>query len=906
VSTIAVVGTGYVGLVTGTCFADLGNDVVCIDIDERKIAALREGVVPIYEPGLEELVARNARAGRLRFTTSYAEALPPAEFCFITVDTPAGSNGEANMSAVRSAARMIGEAMRGHTTIINKSTMPIGSGDLVASILAPFATDEITFDVVSNPEFLREGSAVADFMHPDRVVLGSITPAAAERVAELYMPLGAPILITDLRTAEMIKYASNAFLATRISFINEVAQICERLGADVRTVAEGMGLDKRIGRHFLDAGIGFGGSCFEGDETVFALNSPNVAVERLATLFERAGAPFRGDAVEVITPAEQRVLAFDLDTGRPVLAEVKALTRRPYRGTMVAIRTSMGRSLRVTADHPVILQTDGGFAIVPAIEVVPGDQLMALCDLPPVEPAESLNLIELLRGSELADEVYVAAGDGSFAAQYARFAPYIPIETLCHPWEIKRHNRMPLRLFYWLTEQGVLDVPADRLQLSTAKGTGARINALIPVDADCLRLCGYYLAEGSITQDRGWGGKARSRIGFSFHQDEVAYRADVQRILARWGLAWSERRTGKTVTTVVSSRLLAWLLRDVLKCGTRSADKALPRLAFNVAPALRRELIRGAFSGDGAVTLLQQGQNAMFEYATVSKALADGLALLLQTVGVMPALYQRWMNKSTQPAIILRVSGYAQLAALRDILGDKHRARIDAVLAGYQGQIRPHGYARREGYTVLTVQEVAYEEVATTVYSLETSTGTVIASSGLICHNCFPKDVKALAYMAEATDCHPQLLNAVLEINEAMRRRFVLKVERMLGELHGTTIGAWGLAFKPDTDDMREAPALDILKGLLQKGARVRAYDPVAMENARRLLPEVEYVATPYEAAKGADAVVLLTHWNEFKQVDLGRVARLMRRPVLVDGRNLYDPAEARRHGLRYAGVGRC
>jgi UDPglucose 6-dehydrogenase len=189
---------------------------------------------------------------------------------------------------------------------------------------------------------------------------------------------------------------------------------------------------------------------------------------------------------------------------------------------------------------------------------------------------------------------------------------------------------------------------------------------------------------------------------------------------------------------------------------------------------------------------------------------------------------------------------------------------------------------------------------------LETSTGTVIASSGLICHNCFPKDVKALAYMAEATDCHPQLLNAVLEINEAMRRRFVLKVERMLGELHGTTIGAWGLAFKPDTDDMREAPALDILKGLLQKGARVRAYDPVAMENARRVLPEVEYVATPYEAAKGADAVVLLTHWNEFKQVDLGRVARLMRRPVLVDGRNLYDPAEARRHGLRYAGVGRC
>ena len=428
---LTIIGTGYVGLVTGSCFADLGNDVTCIDIDERKIAGLNDGVVPIYEPGLEELVARNTRAGRLRFTTSYAEGLPTAEFCFITVDTPAGSNGQANMSAVRGAARMIGEAMQGQTTIINKSTMPIGSGDLVTSIVAPFAVNGVTFDVVSNPEFLREGAAIQDFNRPDRVVLGSTNPIAAELVAELYAPLNAPILITDLRTAEMIKYAANAFLATRISFINEVAQICERLGADVRVVAEGMGLDKRIGRHFLDAGIGFGGSCF-------------------------------------------------------------------------------------------------------------------------------------------------------------------------------------------------------------------------------------------------------------------------------------------------------------------------------------------------------------------------------------------------------------------------------------------------------------------------------------------PKDVRALAYMAEATDCHPQLLNAVVEINEAMRRRFVLKVERMLGDLHGTTIGAWGLAFKPDTDDMREAPAIEILKGLVQKGARVRAYDPVSMENARRYLPEIEYAANPYDAAADADALVLLTHWNEFKQVDLGRVARQMRKPILVDGRNLYDPSEARRHGFVYAGVGRC
>ena len=267
---LCVVGSGYVGLVTGTCFADMGNSVTLVDIDERKIEVLQAGGVPIYEPGLAEMVQRNTDAGRMRFTTCYRDGLENAEFVFVCVGTPSGVDGEADLQYVRAAARSVAKTMRQPLIVINKSTVPVGTGDWTDEIICSNQPQPIDFAVVSCPEFLREGSAIADFMQPDRTVLGSSNPSAAEKVAELYAPLQAPIVITDIRTAEMIKYASNAFLATRISFINEISIICERLGADVTEVARGMGYDKRIGPHFLQAGIGFGGSCFPKDVKALA------------------------------------------------------------------------------------------------------------------------------------------------------------------------------------------------------------------------------------------------------------------------------------------------------------------------------------------------------------------------------------------------------------------------------------------------------------------------------------------------------------------------------------------------------------------------------------------------------------------------------------------------------------
>jgi UDPglucose 6-dehydrogenase len=428
--TICVVGTGYVGLTTAVCFADLGNQVIGVEIDINKLDTLRSGKATIYEPGLQEMLERNLRAGRVSFTDDYAEALAEAELIFITVGTPMGPDGAADLSQVEAAAHGIGMHLANDAIIVDKSTVPVGTGDMVSEIVGAKLRQGLKVAVVSNPEFLREGSALTDFFNPDRIVLGSTDRAAAEQVAELHAPLGAQVIITDLRTAEMIKYASNAFLATRISFINEIAQICERLGADVREVARGMGADKRIGPHFLDAGVGYGGSCF-------------------------------------------------------------------------------------------------------------------------------------------------------------------------------------------------------------------------------------------------------------------------------------------------------------------------------------------------------------------------------------------------------------------------------------------------------------------------------------------PKDVLALHHMAASAGCHPQLLQAVMDINRDARRRFIDKGREILGSYQDTLIGVLGLSFKPNTDDMREAPSVDIIGALMAEGARVKAYDPVAMDVAGEILPSVTYCNTAYDAAKAVDALLIVTEWNEFKQLSWEKIRPYMRRPVILDGRNLYDPAEMLAKGFVYRGVGR-
>lgn len=262
---ICVVGTGYVGLVTGAVFADLGNDVVCVDNDQKKIEALRAGQMPIYEPGLEEMVVRNKDDARLSFTTDLPGAVRQSDVIFIAVGTPPKDTGETDLSHVEAVATQIGRSMDRYKVVVNKSTVPVGTGEFVREVITRHQPRPIDFDVVSNPEFLREGSAIEDTLRPDRIVIGAPNQQVAMTLVELYAPLERPMIITDLPSAEVIKYASNGFLAAKISFINAIANICENAGADVSQVMKGMGLDSRIGMQFLQAGLGYGGSCFPKD-----------------------------------------------------------------------------------------------------------------------------------------------------------------------------------------------------------------------------------------------------------------------------------------------------------------------------------------------------------------------------------------------------------------------------------------------------------------------------------------------------------------------------------------------------------------------------------------------------------------------------------------------------------------
>jgi UDPglucose 6-dehydrogenase len=270
---IAVIGTGYVGLVTGACFAEFGVDVICVDVDEKKIAQLLKGVMPIYEPGLEQLVAKNSQAGRLKFTTDVSHAVQQSLVIFLAVGTPPKPDGSPDLSFVEAAAGSVAEHMNGYKVVVTKSTVPIGTGELIRRIINARKKTKANFGVVSNPEFLREGAAINDFMRPDRVVIGSRDEEAIAIMKDLYRPLyliEAPFVITSLEAAELTKYAANAFLATKVSFINEVANLCDKIGCDVHDVARAIGMDKRIGSKFLHPGPGFGGSCFPKDTRALA------------------------------------------------------------------------------------------------------------------------------------------------------------------------------------------------------------------------------------------------------------------------------------------------------------------------------------------------------------------------------------------------------------------------------------------------------------------------------------------------------------------------------------------------------------------------------------------------------------------------------------------------------------
>src|SRR5918996_3274357 len=526
---IGIFGAGYVGLVTGACFADLGHEVVVRDVLPERIEALRAGEVPIYEPGLDEVLARCR--DRISFTLDVQEAVAGADFLYVAVGTPPTYAGDADLSAVWTVVDELPEDAR--ATIVMKSTVPVGTGEKVRAALDARGLEAVGY--VSNPEFTAEGTAIRDFMQPDRIVIGAFDEEHGDRVEALHAGIDAPVVRADVNSAEMIKLAANAFLSARISFINEIANVCELVDADVQKVAEGVGLDHRLGPHFLRAGIGFGGSCFDGRESALVRLAGRSWLTSMRDLHElaREGLPLEA-------------LSWRAGAERPEFAPVSAVTRRRYGGEIIELRTKMGRRLRLTADHPVITRA----GVKRADEVDARDWLPLALGAPGISDSVPLELdvLEDLRAEDGPNVIVRAPALAGVTAQEIKSA--LPALSKHRPYDILRAGAIRL------DEAEALGVSLDDASFGTATN-GTYVPAKVVADDRFWRVVGLYIAEGHVSADG-----RRRRLQWSFHPtNEPDLVEEVRAYWASHGAKPAVRSGTTTTSVVVSSRLLAewWL-----------------------------------------------------------------------------------------------------------------------------------------------------------------------------------------------------------------------------------------------------------------------------------------------------------------------------------------------------------
>jgi UDPglucose 6-dehydrogenase len=657
----------------------------------------------------------------------------------------------------------------------------------------------------------------------------------------------------------MVKLASNAFLATKISFINEIANVCEETGADVVEVARGMGLDDRIGPKFLQAGIGFGGSCFHGDETVLARVSGSA---RLLSFEQLWRAYEEGDELEVLSwvPGE----------AEPEYLPVSVLTRREYDGEMIEVRTKLGRRIRVTADHPFVVG-DGR-----------GDDVVG---------------VKLARELDETDWLPLAnGGPGGFEPALAHIGGVLEDRAVeVERVRVRPAGRMPaVRL--------APEVELRDATIGTASN-GVFTPMELVIDEHFWRVVGLYLSEGHISRDGD-----RERIAWSFHPDREQHLVDD--VVAYWqrhGIATRVHRATTAMRVDVSSRILAAWWTPLLGLGRNAYTQRLPDLIWEQSLERKRALLSGLWEGDGSWSLVNGGPSVILEWGTISDELAEGVVRLLGDVGLVCSWRRGRTAKSTKETHWLRISGADQVERGLFLVPERDRPGVLAAIGRQSRRIAPTGYRRFDGGTPwVRIVATRREPFGRPVYSLEVpGSHTIVSSGSLIVHNCFPKDVTALKQLAGNSGYHFQLLNSVIEVNELQKRRVIAKLQKHLGSLVGKEIALLGLAFKPNTDDMREASSLVLSARLSAAGARVRAYDPVAEQEARKLIRGVDFKSSAAEALVGADAVVLVTEWPEFGDLDFAEVADVMRGKLVVDGRNFLDPDAVNAAGLTYEGVGR-
>jgi UDPglucose 6-dehydrogenase len=878
---IAVIGAGYVGLTTAACFSSLGHDVVCADIDEDRVARLSRGEIPIVEAGLDTLVREGMDDGRLRFVVGAGAAARTAEFAYLCVPTPQDDDGSADLSYIETAARQIGPLLPSEAVVVNKSTVPVGSTRVVERVLG---RDDVT--VVSNPEFLREGSAVHDFLNPDRIVIGSDDQSAAVRVASLYIGVTAPIIVTDPPSAETIKYASNAFLATKISFVNAIAAVCEAVGADVKDVVLGMGYDKRIGHEFLKPGPGWGGSCFVGHETLLVERAGRTQLMR----FDRFA-----DAVERLGADGWRVASWRPGEPGPELLPVGALTVRPYDGEVIEVGTEMGRRVTVTEDHPFVVGDGLGGEVH---DVRPASQL-TLDDWLPVaigpldadgQPPGDGNLLDALPLLGIRDDqVMVRLSDAQRREVEARRDEI--------PWQRRRDIESCGELN--LAELRTLGLDPDQTTAWTV-ANGTYVPVRIPRDQSFWRVVGLWLADGHRAIDG-----RRVRLGWSF--DPGAERGLADEVAGYWrrlGVEATVRRGTTAVVVTVSSRLLATWWVDVLGLGSSSYTRRIPDEAWRLPAEHQEALLAGLWWGDGSWSPVDGGPSAALECGPVSAELADGMLRLLAGLGIVARSRRGRSQTTTVDAHVVCISGADQVERCLHLVRPCDQVAVLTSIARHAEPIAPTGYRLASKNTAwVRVTSLGRRHHDGPVYSVEVpDAGTVVTTAGLVAHNCFPKDSRALVHIADSAGYSFDLLRGVISVNDDQFHRVVAKIGELVGgSLAGVKVAVWGLTFKARTDDTRDSPALRIVSLLTDRGAEVRAYDPAVKGPVGGVVPATD----PYSVCDDADVLVVLTEWDEFRWLDFDKVAGLMRHARVVDGRNLLDKPALERRGFVYSGIGR-
>jgi UDPglucose 6-dehydrogenase len=879
VTRLAIIGTGYVGLTTGACFAHLGHDVVCADIDADKVARLSRGEIPIVEHRLDELVAEGLRRGNLSFVVGAANAVVDCEIAFLCVPTPQGEDGSADLSYIEAAAAEIASVLPYESIVVNKSTVPVGSTKVVERVLR-----RPDVRVVSNPEFLREGSAVDDFLKPDRVVVGCEDRAAAIAVGALYDDVRAQVIVTDPASAETIKYAANAFLATKLSFINAIAAVCEGVGADVNDVVVGMGYDKRIGTEFLRPGPGWGGSCFDGTETLIVRDLYGTRMVRFDQL-----ADLTLDGLEVLSWAPGQII--------PEFQPAVAVTQRPYIGDMIHLRTKMGRRLSVTADHPMIVR-DGDESIIKlAGDITIEDWLPISLGSPlgDLVGAEHASMIEAIHYAGLMwNKVIVRLSESQ--RSIARQADHVlPINRRT---DSRRCGAMRL------TEAALMRLPLQGATFGTTTN-GTYVPASVELTDECWEMIGLFLAEGHITTDG-----SRRRIFWAFHPTDEKRLADfVAGFWRRLGTKVTVRRLSTTLQVSISSRILASWFEHILGTGTNCYNHRLPDAIWSASETAKQAILRGLWAGDGSWSLLNGGPSVALEYGTVSPDLADGMLRLLAEMGIIARQKVRRTTKSTVDTHWLVISGADQIEDALWLLEPHERETVRGHVANQAKRIAPTGYRRdRKGTAWVRVASIEREaEVDQTVYSVEVAHNhTVVTSGGLVAHNCFPKDSRALLKIAHEAGYRFDLLSGVITVNDEQFDRVTDKIRVAAGgSLAAATIAVWGLTFKARTDDLRDSPSVSIINRLLAAGAKVKAFDPTVAGPKPGVPADVEVCVDAYAACAGANVLAVLTEWDDFRWLEPGKAAAEMTGRAIVDGRNLLDRSDWTRAGFTHVGIGR-